>query len=48
MQFDCANYTVGTSVLGGYELGGNTPNISYSAAFGQNVQPLYQTTVAHG
>jgi V8-like Glu-specific endopeptidase len=67
MQFDCANYTVGTSgspflvdvdpqtgdgmvigVLGGYQLGGNTPNVSYSAAFDQNVQALYQTAIAHG
>jgi hypothetical protein len=67
MQFDCPDYTVGTSgspflvdvdpatgdgmvigVLGGYELGGNTPDISYSAAFGQNVQALYQAAIAHG
>jgi hypothetical protein len=67
MQFDCPDYTVGTSgspflvdvdpatgdgmvigVLGGYELGGNTPDISYSAAFGQHVQALYQAAIAHG
>jgi V8-like Glu-specific endopeptidase len=67
MQFDCPNYTVGTSgspfladvdpqtgdgmvigVLGGYELGGNTPNVSYSAAFGPNIQALYQAASAQG
>lgn len=35
-------------VLGGYQLGGSTPNVSYSAAFGQNVQALYQTAITHG
>ncbi len=65
MQFDCANYTVGTSgspflidvsaatgegvvigVLGGYQLGGDSPDVSYAATFGQNVQALYQRAVS--
>ena len=65
MQFDCANYSVGTSgspflidvsaatgegvvigVLGGYQLGGDSPDVSYAATFGQNVQALYQRAVS--
>ncbi|HUZ27263.1 MAG TPA: trypsin-like serine protease [Streptosporangiaceae bacterium] len=33
-------------VIGGYQQGGYTPDISYSAAFGQNVKALYDTAVA--
>ncbi len=32
-------------VIGGYQLGGDLPQISYSAAFGPNVAALYQTAV---
>jgi V8-like Glu-specific endopeptidase len=32
-------------VIGGYQQGGDLPQISYSAAFGQNVAALYQTAV---
>jgi V8-like Glu-specific endopeptidase len=35
-------------VIGGYEQGGLTPQISYSAMFGANVAALYQTAVAGG
>jgi len=35
-------------VIGGYEQGGDTPQISYSAMFGTNVAALYQTAVAGG
>ncbi len=35
-------------VIGGYEQGGNTPQVSYSAVFGQNVAALYRTAVAGG
>jgi V8-like Glu-specific endopeptidase len=35
-------------VIGGYEQGGLTPQVSYSAAFGANVAALYQTAVAGG
>lgn len=67
MQFDCANYTTGTSgspflidvnaalgegtvigVLGGYEQGGDSPDVSYAVTFGQNVQALYETAVSRG
>jgi V8-like Glu-specific endopeptidase len=33
-------------VIGGYEQGGDTPQISYTAMFGTNVAALYQTAVA--
>jgi V8-like Glu-specific endopeptidase len=33
-------------VIGGYEEGGDSPSVSYSAAFGRNVSSLYQTAVA--
>ena len=65
LQFDCANYTDGTSggpflarggtsgrpdvvigVIGGYEQGGNTPEVSYSAVFGPSVAALYATAAA--
>jgi V8-like Glu-specific endopeptidase len=65
MQFDCGNYTDGTSgspflidmaadagtgtvigVIGGYQQGGDSANISYSATFGPNVAALYDTAVA--
>ena len=35
-------------VIGGYEQGGLTPQISYSAMFGPNVMALYQVAVAGG
>ncbi len=35
-------------VIGGYEQGGLTPQVSYSAMFGPNVVALYQTAVAGG
>ena len=35
-------------VIGGYEQGGNTPQVSYSAVFGSNVAALYKTAVAGG
>jgi V8-like Glu-specific endopeptidase len=35
-------------VIGGYEQGGLTPQVSYSAMFGANVAALYQTAVAGG
>ena len=35
-------------VIGGYEEGGDTPAVSYSAYFGQGVQTLYQTAMAAG
>ena len=35
-------------VIGGYEQGGLTPQISYSAMFGPDVAALYQTAVAGG
>src|SRR5205807_385298 len=33
-------------VIGGYQQGGDTPDVSYSAAFGTNVAALYRTAVA--
>jgi V8-like Glu-specific endopeptidase len=33
-------------VIGGYEQGGDSPDVSYSAAFGQNAQALYDLAVA--
>lgn len=33
-------------VIGGYERGGDTPAVSYSARFGRAVQALYETAVA--
>ncbi|HUN37597.1 MAG TPA: trypsin-like serine protease [Trebonia sp.] len=33
-------------VIGGYEQGGDTPQVSYSIVFGPNVASLYQTAVA--
>jgi V8-like Glu-specific endopeptidase len=35
-------------VVGGYQQGGDSPNISYSATFGSNVQALYDVAVAAG
>ena len=35
-------------VIGGYEQGGDVPQISYSVMFGANVAALYQTAVAGG
>jgi V8-like Glu-specific endopeptidase len=37
-----------TGVIGGYQQGGDSPNISYAAAFGSNVQALYDVAVAAG
>ncbi|MEU1624205.1 hypothetical protein ABZ746_02440 [Streptomyces sp. NPDC020096] len=35
-------------VIGGYQQGGDTPDVSYSVAFGSNVQSLYDQAVAAG
>ncbi len=35
-------------VIGGYQQGGDSPDVSYSAAFGQNVQALYDTAMSAG
>jgi hypothetical protein len=35
-------------VIGGYEQGGNTPEVSYSAVLGSNAAALYQRAVAGG
>jgi V8-like Glu-specific endopeptidase len=35
-------------VIGGYQQGGDSPDISYAAAFGGNVQALYEVAVAAG
>jgi V8-like Glu-specific endopeptidase len=35
-------------LIGGYEQGGNTPQVSYSAVLGSNTAALYQTAVAGG
>ncbi len=35
-------------VIGGYEQGGNTPQVSYSAVLGGNVAALFKTAVAGG
>jgi V8-like Glu-specific endopeptidase len=35
-------------VIGGYELGGDTPEVSYSAVFGASVAALYRTAVTGG
>jgi V8-like Glu-specific endopeptidase len=35
-------------VIGGYEQGGNTPQVSYSAVLGRNAAALYQRAVAGG
>jgi V8-like Glu-specific endopeptidase len=35
-------------VIGGYQQGGDSPSISYSAAFGANMQALYNVAVAAG
>lgn len=62
LEFDCADYTDGTSgspflagvspatgegtvigVIGGYEQGGDTADVSYSVAFGPAVASLYRT-----
>ena len=65
MEFDCDNYTDGTSggpflagvdpatgeetvigVIGGYQQGGDSPDVSYSARFGPQVQSLYETAIS--
>ncbi|HXF20282.1 MAG TPA: hypothetical protein VN597_07475 [Streptosporangiaceae bacterium] len=33
-------------VIGGYQQGGNTPSVSYSAGFGRAVRTLYEAAVA--
>jgi len=33
-------------VIGGYELGGSTPSVSYAARFGPSMEVLYQTALA--
>ena len=35
-------------VIGGYEQGGATPQVSYSAVLGANAAALYQQAVAGG
>ena len=35
-------------VIGGYEQGGDAPQVSYTAMFGTNVAALYQLAVAGG
>jgi V8-like Glu-specific endopeptidase len=35
-------------VIGGYQQGGNLPQISYSAVFGKNVAALYQMAIRQG
>jgi V8-like Glu-specific endopeptidase len=35
-------------VIGGYQTGGNDPDVSYSISFGGDVRALYQTAVAKG
>lgn len=35
-------------VIGGYEQGGHTPDVSYSAVFGANVAALYRSAVSGG
>ena len=35
-------------VIGGYQQGGNTPQVSYSAVLGANAAALYKTAVADG
>jgi V8-like Glu-specific endopeptidase len=37
-----------TGVIGGYEQGGNTPQVSYSSAFGANIAGLYAQAVSGG
>jgi hypothetical protein len=33
-------------VIGGYEQGGNTPSVSYSARFGRTIRDLYDKAVS--
>ncbi len=35
-------------VIGGYQQGGDLPQISYAAMFGQNVAALYRTATRQG
>ena len=35
-------------VIGGYQQGGDTPQISYSSVLGANAAALYETAVAGG
>ena len=35
-------------VIGGYQQGGDSADVSYSATFGQNVRTLYDTAASHG
>jgi hypothetical protein len=35
-------------VIGGYQQGGDTPSVSYSAYFGSGVQQLYQQATGQG
>jgi hypothetical protein len=35
-------------VIGGYEQGGDTDDVSYSVAFGQNVANLYRQATSSG
>jgi hypothetical protein len=65
LEFDCADYTAGTSggplltgvdattgegtvigVIGGYEQGGDSSDVSYAATFGLNVRALYDTAIS--
>ena len=58
LKFDCGGYPNGTSgspwivknsaygLIGGYQQGGDSPEISYSPYFGGNVRALYNTVAA--
>lgn len=35
-------------VIGGYQQGGDSADVSYAAAFGSNVQALYDVAIAQG
>jgi V8-like Glu-specific endopeptidase len=48
-QFDTRSRT-GTivGVIGGYQQGGDTPSVSYSALFGSDIHQLYEQAIADG
>jgi hypothetical protein len=35
-------------VIGGYQQGGDTPSVSYSALFGSDIHQLYEQAIAEG
>lgn len=43
-----SGYGTVIGVIGGYEEGGNTPDVSYASAFGASVEALYHTAEAAG